>query len=139
MHCSGKQCRTFVIKLISDSPCPARNYAAKPNYQSFQYINETLVAIKTKQVSILWDNPTFTGACILDLSKLHLYKFHYDVMKTKYGSRAKLLFTDTDSLCYHITTDDLYSDMQDFLPHMDTCNFPKINPCYNLNNDRKLG
>ena len=74
----------------------ARNYAAKPNYQSFENINETLVAIKMKQVSIFWDKPTFTGACILDLSKLHLFKFHYDVVKERYGSRAQLLFTDTD-------------------------------------------
>ena len=43
---------------------------------------------------------------ILDLSKLHMYKFHYDHIKQIYGARAKLLFTDTDSLCYEIKTND---------------------------------
>jgi hypothetical protein len=124
---------------LTVSGVAARNYAAKPNYQSFQYINESLVAIKMKQVHIYWDKPTFTGACILDLSKLHLYKFHYDVMKAKYGIKAQLLFTDTDSLCYHIVTEDLYEDMQGFVEHMDTSNFPQSNPCFSKVNDRKLG
>src|SRR5437870_203665 len=95
------------IKLTT-SGATARNYVAKPNFDSFTRVNETLVAIKMKPVHILWDKPTYTGACILDLSKLHLFRFHYDIMKAKYDSRAKLLFTDTDSLCYHITTDDVY-------------------------------
>ena len=40
-----------------------------------------------------------------------MYRLHYDEMLDKYGNRAKLLFTDTDSLCYSIQTDDIYSDL----------------------------
>ena len=32
-------------------------------------------------------------------------------MKTRYGDRAHLLFTDTDSLMYEVETDDLYREM----------------------------
>ena len=42
-----------------------------------------------------------------------MYQFHYDYIKPKYGDKATLLFTDTDSLCYKIETDDIYKDFND--------------------------
>ena len=49
--------------------------------------------------------------CILNLSKVLMYKFHYDYSKNKYGSNSRLLFTDTDSLLYEIKTEDVYEDV----------------------------
>ena len=48
--------------------------------------------------------------CILELSKLLMYQFHYDYIKNKYGNNSRLLFTDTDSLMYEIKTEDVYED-----------------------------
>ena len=33
---------------------------------------------------------------ILDLSKLHMYSFYYDVLKETYNENIRLVYTDTD-------------------------------------------
>ena len=46
--------------------------------------------------------------CILQFSKVLMYKFHYDYIKNKYDNKSKLLFIDTDSLMYEIKTEDVH-------------------------------
>ena len=40
-----------------------------------------------------------------------MYKFWYDYFKPKYGDRAKLCYTDTDSFIIHIITEDFFEDI----------------------------
>ena len=41
----------------------------------------------------------------------------------------KFIFTDTDSLCYEIETEDFYEDIsEDVKGNFDTSNFPKDHP-----------
>ena len=42
-----------------------------------------------------------------------MYKFWYVYIKPKYGDRAKLCYTDTDSFIIHIITEDFYKDISD--------------------------
>ena len=51
-------------------------------------------------------------------------------MKAKYGNKARLLFTDTDSLMYEVETDDFYQDMVDNAELFDMSNFEVTNPYY---------
>ena len=66
------------------------------------------------------------GATILDLSKLSLYKFHYEEMLPRYGSdRLKVVYKDTDSLLYRIKTADIYEDMPTFKDLLDLSDYPE--------------
>ena len=49
----------------------------------------------------------------LDISKTLMYKFWYDYSKPKYEDRAKLCYTDTDSVIIHTTTEDCFVDISD--------------------------
>ena len=58
---------------------------------------------------------------MLDLSKLHKYKFHYDVVKPLWDDGAHLLFTDK--------TKDVYEDMTPLVPtQFDTSGYPEDHP-----------
>ena len=56
--------------------------------------------------------PIFVGQAILDLSKLHMFKFYYEFLMPKYGKNMTNLMTDTDSLVLKIKCDDFYEDMK---------------------------
>ena len=66
-----------------------------------------LVAIRKSKVTLMLKKPTYVWMCILDLSRLLMYEFHYDYIKNKYGNNSRLLFTDTDSWINEIKTKEL--------------------------------
>ena len=58
-----------------------------------------------------------------------MYDLNYNYIKTKYGDKAKLLFTDTYSLAYEITTNDFYKDINpDIEKRFDTSDYPTNHP-----------
>ena len=98
----------------------------KPNYQSNTIFSEDLIAVQMKRTELVLNKPIYLGMSILDISKNLMYNFHYNYIKPKFGSRSKLLFTDTDSLCYEIETENIYEDISsDVDKWFDTSNFPK--------------
>ena len=91
----------------------------KPGYTSSKIFNENLMAVHNVKKKLVLNKPIYVGFCILDLSKWLMYDFHYGYIKNKYGDNAQLLFTDTDSLCYEVQTEDIYQDMYDNKEYFD--------------------
>ena len=61
-----------------------------------------LVATCKSKITLKLSKPAYVRMCILDLSKVLMYKFHYDYTKNNCGIKSRLLFTDTDSSIYEI-------------------------------------
>ena len=79
-----------------------------------------------KKTRVKMNKPLYLGMSILDISKTLMYKFWYDYFKPKYGDRAKLCYTDTDSFIINIITEDFFEDISnDVEQWFDTFNYDK--------------
>ena len=81
---------------------------AKPNFDHCTVFDENLVAVYMKKTELVFNKPVYLGMSILDLSKTLMYDFHYKYIRKKFSSKVNLLFTDIDSLCYEIETEDFF-------------------------------
>ena len=116
------------VKLVNTEE-KFKKLSAKPNYKSCKIFSENLISVHLKKTSLTMNKPVYLGMCILDLSKTIMYDFHYQYIKPKYGEKAKLLFTDTDSLMYEIETKDFYKDIsEDVKDRFDTSDYPENHP-----------
>jgi hypothetical protein len=94
------------VKLVS-SEDDLLKLVTSPCFQSHRIMNENLIVVKRLKEVLTLNKPCYVGMSILDLSKTLMYDFHYNTIKKVYGNKAKLLFTETDSLMYELKTDDV--------------------------------
>ena len=124
--------RVDVQIVRSSENIKIRKLLKKPNFANQKIFDHNLAALHMHKSKLLLNRPAYVGMCILDLSKLVMYDFYYDVLKKKYGDTCKLLYTDTDSLLLEIFTDDVYKDMEEQSEFYDTVNYPKDHFLYSV-------
>ena len=112
------------IHLI-DNRRQALKLSSKPNFDRCTIFDRNLIAVHMKNTEVYFGKPVYVGQTILDLSKTLMFNFHYNYIREKYGNKAELLFTDTDSLMYEIKTKDFYKDIKDDVrDKFDTSDYP---------------
>ena len=62
--------------------------------------------------------------------------FHCNHIVAKYCDSAKLLYSDADSLIYHIQTKDIYEELYDDNAKFDFGSYPKPHPNFTIKNSR---
>ena len=126
------------VRLITDEK-KLLKMVSKPTYVSSKIFNENLVALHKIKETLTLNRPAYIGMCILDLSKTLMYNFHYNYIKKKYGNKAKLLFTDTDSLTYEIEAEDVYQDFWNDKDRFDNSDYPESSPYFDTTNKKVIG
>ena len=126
------------VKLVTDQKKLSK-LVSKPTFLNSKIFSEDLVAVHKIKETLTLDRPAYVGMCILDLSKTLMYDFHYNYIKSRYNNKAKLLFTDTDSLCYEIKTRDVCKELWEDKQLFDNSDYPKDSPYFSAENKKVIG
>jgi hypothetical protein len=111
----------------------------RPTCKGWKEFPADLWAVEQKRPSVKLFKPVIVGAAILDLSKVLMYSYYYNTLKKRYGDNMKLLFTDTDSLCIHVKTEDIYKDMLEFKDSLDCADYPVGHILHDKKNKKVIG
>ena len=136
----GKACenveKRIVVELVQTNKMLTKR-VAKPNFNGVKVFRNDLVAVNLLKTKVVLDRPTQVGFSILELSKNLMYSFHYDTWM-KHFPKARLLFTDTDSLAY-VVDKNPYKEMAKMKDEFDFSEYPPTHELFDRKNMKVLG
>ena len=106
---------------------------------SRKIFRNNLVTIRKSKLALKLNKSVHIGMCILELSKVLVYKFHYYCITKKYNNKSKLLFTDTYNLMHEIKTVDVYEDFSSDKEMFDFSNYLTKFKYYDNSNKLAIG
>ena len=124
------------IRVVKNSQDFIR-YTSRPTCVDWKVFENNLAAIHEKKICLTLNKPIYVGFTVLETSKWEMYNFHYNFMIRKFNTR--LLFTDTDSLCYELHEKNPYKKMYKYKELFDLSNFPKSSKYYCDENKKIVG
>ena len=111
------------IKLVKTDK-KRNKLMSEPNYHTTKLIDNNLAIIEMRKVKVKMNKPIYLGLSILDISKITMYEFWYDYVKSKYEDKARLCYMDTDSFVVNIKAKDFYKDIaENVKERFDTSNY----------------
>ena len=127
------------IKLVTTDKRRNR-LVSEPNHHTTKWFSENLLAIGMKKTKVKMNKPIYLGLSILEISKILMYKFWYDYMKSKYGDNVKLCYIDTDNFIMYIKTEGFCKDIADDVEkRFDTSNYEVDRPLPTRKNKKVIG
>ncbi|XP_070170952.1 uncharacterized protein [Polyergus mexicanus] len=117
------------VRLVTrwDGRYGAEAMIAKPNFHNRSVFAEDLVAVELRKLEVKFNRPIYVGMCILDISKIRLYEFHYEYMLPLYRDKCRIMYTDTDSFIYRVECEDVYENMKRDIDRFDTSDYATDN------------
>ena len=110
----------------------------KTRLQAKKIFGNDLVTIPKSKVTLTINKPAYIGICILEMSRMLMYEFHYDYIKNKYDSNSELLFTDSITI-YKIKAKDVYQDFSMDKEMFDFSNYSAKSKYYDVSNKLVFG
>ena len=120
-------------------------YASKATFKRSIAISDDLVLAEMCKDTICLNKPIYVGQAVLDLSKLRMYRLHYNELeryRQEFNCELNIVACDTDSFfleCVNVNLNEqlLPAMIRDEL--LDTSNYPKQHPLYNTRFASQIG
>ena len=112
-------------------------YTSKPTCVNWKVFENNLAVIHEKKISLTLNEPIYVGFTVLETSKWEMYNFHYNFMIIKFNTR--LLYTDTDNLCYELHEKIPYKEMYKYKELFDLSKFLLSSNYYCSDNKKVVG
>ena len=101
-------------------------------------VNQSVAIIEYKPEEIIYDSAFSIASTILELAKLHLYNYYYNILQPTFNpDKVTLLMTDTDSLIFSVNCENFFLKYKN-MPLFDFSNFKKDNFLYSEENRKAL-
>ena len=103
----GKSTENPMNKVNVEIVTSRKQYLKKSFRSTFKrekHFRNGTIAIKKEKCRRNLDKRVYIRKSISNLSKVLMKDFHYNYIKNKYGDKAEMLLTNTDSLMYKIKT-----------------------------------
>ena len=110
------------LSIAKNEKCIAK-HISKPSYISQKMFDKNLVAIHEKKICLTLNKPIYVAFTVLEISRWEMYNFRYNFIIKKFNT--KLLFTDTDSLCYEIHGKNPHKKIDKYQGLFDLSNYTK--------------
>ena len=114
------------IRLVTDEDA-ARRLAEKPHCVDFRIFDESLIGVEMRKLRHNINKPFQHGICVLEWSKLKMYKF-YALLKDAFGDKVRMLYTETDSFFLQFFVDDLKRALASQRGVLDDFDFSEVPP-----------
>lgn len=103
-------------------------------------VEDELLIMEMAKHKVTMNRPIVIGFSVLELSKYHMFNFHYKQVKRYWGDNVKLLYTDTDSLVYKFKAirDTVDNDMIDFQLATNSLDLSELPPDHLLRRRKDL-
>jgi len=130
----------IIIKIIMNDK-QLLKVTKQPTLETFTIIDKDLALCKMKKTTLNINKPIYIGFTVLELSKVLMYNFYYNVLKKLYpqNNQLTLLYTDTDSFILKILTKDIFKDFEKISHLMDFSDYPSNHTLFSNNNKKENG
>ena len=111
---------------------------SNPRFKHADLINKKIVQVCSFKRKNMVTTPYYIGVAVLELSKLHMMKIHYDHFMQNFGRLdLTLCMTDTDSLLYSIRGEEVEKRLKE-MEIIEFGNYPEDHPYHEQEQTGKL-